>query len=98
MFKILNKFLKNVLLFFITFYKKFISPLLPSACIYKPTCSEYSKEALFKFGIIKGLILSFLRVLRCNPLFKGGEDVLSENLTLKEAIKKYKDFFIFLKK
>ncbi len=92
------KFVRNFFVFFIDLYKKAISPLLPSACIYKPSCSEYSKEAILKFGVIKGIFLSFLRVLRCNPLFKGGEDDLNENLTIKEALRKYKIFFIFKKR
>lgn len=83
--------------FIIDLYKKLISPLLPSACIYEPTCSEYSKEAILKFGVIKGILLSILRVLRCNPLFKGGEDELTQKLTIKEALRKYKSFFIFKK-
>ncbi|MEJ5284075.1 MAG: membrane protein insertion efficiency factor YidD [Brevinematia bacterium] len=92
------KFARNFFVFFIDLYKKFISPLLPSACIYKPSCSEYSREAILKFGVIKGVLLGFLRVLRCNPLFKGGEDDLTENFTIKEALRKYKIFFIFKKR
>lgn len=92
------KIARNFFVFFIDLYKKIISPLLPSACIYKPSCSEYSKEAILKFGVVKGILLSFLRILRCNSLFKGGDDRLTENLTIKEALRKYKIFFIFRKR
>lgn len=55
-------------------YKKTISPLLPPACRFYPTCSEYAVQALKKHGLIKGLALSIWRILRCNPFCKGGYD------------------------
>ena len=45
-------------------------------CRYTPTCSEYSYQAIEKYGVAKGLILSSWRILRCNPLSKGGFDPL----------------------
>ena len=54
-------------------YKYIISPLLGNSCRYLPTCSEYSIEALKEFGLIRGLILSFKRILSCHPIrFLGG--------------------------
>ena len=54
-------------------YKYLVSPLLGNSCRYLPTCSEYSTEALKEFGLIKGLILSFKRILSCHPIkFLGG--------------------------
>lgn len=55
-------------------YKRFISPLLPDACIYNPTCSEYAVEAIEKYGACKGCWLAIRRILRCNPLHVGGYD------------------------
>ncbi|MBN1498785.1 MAG: membrane protein insertion efficiency factor YidD [Spirochaetes bacterium] len=55
-------------------YKRIISPFLPKACRYYPTCSEYAAQALRKYGLIKGLFLAVKRILRCNPLFEGGYD------------------------
>jgi putative membrane protein insertion efficiency factor len=55
-------------------YKKIISPLLPAACRFEPTCSAYFLEVLKKHGLIKGLYLGSIRILKCNPLFKGGFD------------------------
>ncbi len=67
------KIITNILIKFIKGYKFFISPLLGSSCRYLPTCSEYSIEALSKFGLIKGLYLSSKRVLSCHPIkFLGG--------------------------
>lgn len=59
----------------IRFYQKFISPLKRrSTCIYTPTCSEYAVQAIQKYGILKGGLLSVWRILRCNPFAKGGYD------------------------
>ena len=55
-------------------YRRYISPLLPDACIYSPTCSEYALEAVSKYGALKGSWLAFKRILRCNPFHKGGFD------------------------
>ncbi|XP_077232747.1 membrane protein insertion efficiency factor [Tasmannia lanceolata] len=56
------------------FYKREISPLLPSSCRYVPTCSEYSMEAYKKYGVAKGTILTAWRLCRCNPLGGSGFD------------------------
>ncbi len=66
--------LSLVFLTLIAGYKRFISPLLPRACRYYPTCSAYAAGAIEKHGPFKGLWLAFLRILRCNPLFPGGHD------------------------
>lgn len=58
----------------IQFYQSFISPLLPDSCRYTPTCSQYGIEAVKKYGPLKGLWLTFKRILRCNPFCKGGYD------------------------
>ncbi|MGC8764823.1 MAG: membrane protein insertion efficiency factor YidD [Brevinematia bacterium] len=79
------------------FYKKFISPLLPRGCIYTPSCSSYMKDAILQSGVLKGVLFGLLRVLRCNPFFKGGEDKFYPNITLKLAIKKFGEFWVFKK-
>jgi len=61
-------------LLIIKFYQIIISPLLPSTCRYSPTCSEYTKLSLIKYGIIKGSILSFKRIIKCNPWGGKGFD------------------------
>lgn len=55
-------------------YQIAISPLLPSACRYVPTCSSYALEALQRYGAAKGSWLAFRRILRCHPLHSGGYD------------------------
>ena len=65
----------NILIKLIKAYKFLISPLLGNSCRYLPTCSEYSIEALKKFGLIKGVYMSLKRILSCHPikLLGGGE-------------------------
>ncbi|MDR2648276.1 MAG: membrane protein insertion efficiency factor YidD [Clostridiales bacterium] len=58
----------------ISFYKKYISGILPPACRFTPSCSEYMYEALRRYGAGKGLVMGFARILRCNPFCKGGYD------------------------
>ena len=63
----------------IEWYQKQISPLLDQRnikCKYYPTCSEYTKQAILKYGFFKGTALGAGRILRCNPLSKGGYDPL----------------------
>jgi len=59
--------MQNIFIYPIRIYKFFISPFLPSACRFTPTCSEYATEALAQYGIIKGGWLSIKRILRCHP-------------------------------
>lgn len=69
--------MKKLVLKMIRFYQKHISPLKGSGCcIYTPTCSEYTRLAVEKYGVIKGLLKGAWRILRCNPFCKGGEDPL----------------------
>jgi len=66
--------MKKLLLGFIRFYQRHISPSLPPMCRYTPTCSCYAIQAIERFGAIKGGFLAVKRILRCNPFFKGGYD------------------------
>ena len=55
-------------------YKKWISPMLGERCRFYPSCSEYTYEAIEKYGALKGVALGAYRLLRCNPFCKGGYD------------------------
>ncbi|MBX6753387.1 MAG: membrane protein insertion efficiency factor YidD [Thermorudis peleae] len=66
--------LARLVLALIRFYQRWISPGLPAACRYTPTCSEYSYQAIAKYGIIKGGMLAVWRIIRCNPFTRGGYD------------------------
>ena len=58
----------------IKFYKLAVSPYLPSTCIYQPTCSEYSAEAIEQHGVLRGIWMGMKRIVRCNPFTTGGLD------------------------
>lgn len=66
--------MRNVLINLIRFYRKNISPLKNPCCRYIPTCSQYAIEAVEKHGVFKGGLMAVWRILRCNPLSKGGYD------------------------
>ncbi len=80
-----GKALSGFAVYIIKFYKFFISPVLPDACRYYPTCSVYSIEAIEKFGFFKGGFLSVRRILSCNPFGKGGFDPVPEIFSLKKV-------------
>ena len=60
----------------IKIYQKGISPYLGRRCGFYPTCSEYSRQAITKYGAVKGTYLSVKRLLKCHPFHKGGYDPL----------------------
>ncbi len=66
--------MKYVLVFLVTLYQKLLSPWLPPACRYTPSCSQYAKEALLKYGLFRGLVLALKRLARCHPFHAGGYD------------------------
>mmetsp|Transcript_14104 Transcript_14104/g.20771 ORF Transcript_14104/g.20771 Transcript_14104/m.20771 type:complete len:189 (-) Transcript_14104:90-656(-) len=69
-----NGSLENVMVEALKSYKQFISPLIPPACRFLPTCSEYAIESIQTFGAGRGLILTIWRLMRCTPLGGWGYD------------------------
>ena len=70
--------MKALVIKIIKFYQKNISCLKKPCCRYVPTCSEYAIVSIKRFGILRGGFMSLCRILRCNPLFKGGYDPVPE--------------------
>ncbi|MCL2211303.1 MAG: membrane protein insertion efficiency factor YidD [Treponema sp.] len=66
--------MKKIALILLRFYKLAISPHLPAACRFYPTCSVYAHEAINRFGFIRGCVLAVKRLLRCHPFCRGGYD------------------------
>ena len=58
-------------------YKGIVSPWLPPACRFTPTCSEYAFEAIEQYGLFRGLARACARLFRCHPLHRGGFDPLT---------------------
>lgn len=65
--------MKKIILLLISIYQKF-SSLTPPRCRFYPTCSEYTKQAIIKYGLIKGSVLGIKRICKCHPLNEGGYD------------------------
>lgn len=65
--------MKKIILFLISTYQS-ISKHTPSVCRFYPTCSQYTKEAIIKYGVLKGIWLGVKRILRCHPGNPGGYD------------------------
>lgn len=65
--------IKKILLKLLNVYQ-FFSRLTPPVCRFTPTCSEYMKQAIIKYGVLKGGLLGIKRILRCHPFNKGGYD------------------------
>ncbi len=68
--------IKKAFLSLIAFYQKRISPLKKPCCRFYPSCSEYARQAVEKYGAFKGGFLGAKRILKCHPFHKGGYDPL----------------------
>ncbi len=75
-----RKNMRKLLLKLIEFYQKYISSYLSQMCNvhckFEPTCSEYAKQAINKYGVFRGTWKSLKRIIKCNPFSKGGYDPL----------------------
>jgi len=69
-----NSISQNVVLALLRAYRWAVSPMLPPACRYVPTCSEYAMEAVERYGALRGSAMAVWRVLRCHPFTRGGVD------------------------
>ena len=70
--------MRGFVIFLLKGYKRVISPLLPPACRFYPTCSEYAVQAVAKHGVLRGGILTAKRLGKCHPLHPGGVDPVPE--------------------
>ena len=66
--------MKIIALALLRLYKLILSPLLPTACRYEPTCSVYAREAIERHGAIRGTVMAAWRLARCHPFREGGYD------------------------
>jgi hypothetical protein len=72
----------RIILFLIDLYKRLLSPLLGQRCRFHPTCSDYARVAVARFGPWRGSILAAWRILRCQPLCTGGTDPVPDTFRL----------------
>jgi putative membrane protein insertion efficiency factor len=66
--------LKSITLLVIRLYQKMLSPILPPACRFYPSCSEYSRESILRHGLVRGGWLTLIRLCKCHPFHLGGYD------------------------
>ena len=77
--------MKALILLMLRGYKRFISPLLPPACRFEPTCSIYMMQAVQRYGVMHGGWMGTKRLLRCQPFCAGGHDPVPELPAPEEA-------------
>jgi len=73
----------RLLLALITLYQRLLSPLLGSRCRFHPSCSDYARIAVARFGAGRGGVLAVWRILRCQPFSEGGIDEVPQTFTLR---------------
>lgn len=77
--------MKKLMLILLAVYKRYVSPQLPVACRFTPTCSEYAAEAVTRHGALCGALLALWRLLRCHPLGGRGLDPVPEHIGCRGA-------------
>ena len=75
--------MKKIMIALVRGYQKWISPLFPPSCIYRPTCSSYMIQAVEKHGALKGVLMGCGRICRCHPFIRGGQDPVPDYFTLR---------------
>lgn len=79
--------MKKITIAIIKLYQKYLSPIKGRKCPYLPTCSNYGLEAVEKYGAVRGGLMAFWRILRCNPFSKGGYDPVPDELKKNSMVK-----------
>ena len=69
-----EKYATWICLIIIGFYRKFVSPIKPRVCRFYPSCSEYTYDAISKYGVLRGAYMGGIRLLHCHPFNPGGYD------------------------
>jgi putative membrane protein insertion efficiency factor len=87
----MNQRARSFVLCLLRGYKWALSPLLPPACRYVPTCSDYAMEAVDRYGVFRGSLMAMWRVLRCHPFVRGGYDPVVKSPDM-HSITKFKDY------
>jgi putative membrane protein insertion efficiency factor len=67
---------RSASIWLIRVYRRYVSPMLPASCRYTPSCSLFALQAIEKYGVVRGILMGALRLLRCHPFARGGFDPL----------------------
>lgn len=84
------RLLRKLLAFPVVVYRHVVSPHLPAACRYTPTCSRYTEQSILTHGFLRGIVLGTARVLRCNSFFQGGDDPVPEQFSWEYLRREYR--------
>jgi putative membrane protein insertion efficiency factor len=76
-------FVSRLIIALLALYKRTLSPLLGSRCRFDPSCADYARIAIARFGSARGGVLAFWRLARCQPLCRGGSDPVPDTFTLR---------------
>lgn len=85
------RLLRKLLAFPVVVYRHVVSPHLPAACRYAPTCSRYTEQSILKHGLMRGSVLGLARILRCNGFFHGGDDPVPESFSWAYLRQEYRN-------
>jgi uncharacterized protein len=75
----------------IRLYQLIISPLFPSSCNYHPSCSEYTRQAILRHGLLRGGVMGAMRIGRCSAYFHGGNDPVPESFDFSALRNEYRE-------
>ncbi|KPJ74178.1 hypothetical protein AMJ52_01575 [candidate division TA06 bacterium DG_78] len=78
--------MKAIAIAIVKAYQCILGPLFPRVCRFEPTCSTYAIEAIDRFGVVKGGLLSVWRIVRCNPFCVGGWDPVPSSRTIVNKV------------
>jgi uncharacterized protein len=92
----MNQRATKCVLYLLRGYKWALSPILPPACRYVPTCSDYAMEAVDRYGVFRGGLMAMWRVLRCHPFVQGGYDPVVEAPVVKSEVVKSENYGVML--
>ncbi|MFN2311775.1 MAG: membrane protein insertion efficiency factor YidD [Spirochaetia bacterium] len=84
------RLLRTLFAFPVVAYRHVVSPHLPAACRYTPTCSRYAEQSILKHGFLRGTALGLARILRCNGFFHGGDDPVPEQFSWAYLTREYR--------
>lgn len=86
----MKQWMRRITVIPIDLYRWLVSPLLPSHCNYYPSCSRYTRDAILRHGILRGLGMGVLRIGRCSARHYGGNDPVPDEVNWRDLLAEYR--------